>query len=83
MPASIFVTHAQLEVLALQGEDVVINEQRGLQTPLDCWIMGEGSQGDHHRSMILDQDGEVVNDSIIHDPDRARTEGWQHGDPNH
>jgi hypothetical protein len=71
LPAQISVTHAQLETLAAEGHNVILIEMPGKhedEPPLEAWVIDDESQGSSsHRTIIVEQDGNILSDMREHD----------------
>ena len=65
MPSTIYVTKAQLRVLADLEADVIVNEQHLIADALDFWVMDDTQTATEHRSIVIEQDGTVLGDSVV------------------
>jgi hypothetical protein len=67
MPATLYITAAQLKTLAEYDSDVVFNElPPTLDRMVEVWLMKD-STASEHRSLMLDSEGEVVSDMVEKD----------------
>lgn len=73
MPSTLPVTSAQIATLhsILQEADIekaIFQELPPLLGgPVEVWVLDENSYGTQHRSVIIDEDGEVTSDMVVDD----------------
>jgi hypothetical protein len=68
MPASMYLTAAQLDTLSQCEEDLIILEQPGTvgAGDIEAWIC-EPDQVSEHRSLIIETTGAIISDLVLGD----------------
>lgn len=65
MPASIYITDAQLKRLAQLDCDVTVTERLEIAGPLEVWLMDKEYEPGTAHSLIIEYDGRVASDEVI------------------
>lgn len=66
MPATVQITRDQIQALADLEADVIVVEYGRTSEALEAWVL-EDSTREYHRTVVVDNDGEVLSDTIMED----------------